>query len=57
MIPAFFTLNLPLFLKVDHLEYLLKIASDFITKLLEKMFYVHLILKSVYQGAASICQT
>lgn len=50
LVPAFCTLNLPLFLKVDHLEYLLKIriASDSTSKLLEKMlFCIHLIGKLV----------
>lgn len=51
LIPAFCTINLPLFLRVDRLEYLLQrtIASDSISKLLEKiLFYIRLILRPAY---------
>lgn len=38
LVPVFCTLNLPLFLKVDHLEYLFKIriATDSVSRLLER---------------------
>lgn len=60
VIPASCTFSLPLLLRVDHLECLLKAttANDSISKVLEQiLFCIHLILKSVYQVAARVWET